>query len=299
MRIPIEKIIPDPNQPRKTFDNEAIKELASSFDSYGIIAPLKVRPYRDGQYMIITGEMRYRAAKQREDKKIECIVQEATDQQTQEMQFIENLQRNDISHEELGRAFATYCKKYKCSQAELARKVGKSATYIEEHIKVVEKLSPILHKIHAGREEEPLTFKAKRAIATIPNHKRQEEVAQPFIRGEVSSSHAPKIAEVARKEPERQVNDIIGEVVYGIGKKEKEILEKPSKPTTAMDKFYELEKMANKLADELVELQEFPAFGKAVLGMALQNLRQRIDETLEQMGIQVIEGEAKSIEEEE
>ena len=90
MRIRIDQVIPDPNQPRKTFDDEAIKELASSFDSYGIISPLKVRPYGDSQYMIITGELRYRAAKLRGEKEIECIVQEATDQQAGGMQFIEN-----------------------------------------------------------------------------------------------------------------------------------------------------------------------------------------------------------------
>lgn len=296
MRIPIDQIIPDPNQPRRTFDGEAIKELASSFDSYGVISPLKVRPYGDNQYMIIAGELRYRAIKQRGDKQIDCVVQEATDQQAREMQFIENLQRQDIPALELGQAFKEYCDTYGVSQAELARKLGyKSSDAVDDRISLVTKSSGV---INAALKSGKLQFSEAARIVTIPDKKRQEEVAEPFIRGDVSSKHAPKVAELARKEPERPVDDIIGEVVYGIGKEEKEILSKPSKPTTAIDKFYELEKMANKLSDGLAELQGFPAFGKALLGIALQSLRTRIDETLERMGIQTIEGETRPTKEE-
>lgn len=292
MRIPVNQIVPDPNQPRKTFNDEAIKELASSFDCYGVISPLKVRPSSDNLFMIIVGEMRWRAAKERGDKEIEALVQEATDQQAREMQFIENLHRNEIPAWELGDAFLKYCQEYDISYTELSRRLGyKSVQPILNRVRLVEKPNVIINHALKTRKLQPSEASE---ILRIPDAKRQAEVAQPFIKGEVHSTHAAKISELARKEPQRPVDDIIGEVVYGIGKEEKEILKKPSKPTTAMDKFYELEKLANKLADELVELQEFPAFGKAVLGMALQNLRQRIDETLKQMGIQVIEGEVKS-----
>ena len=213
MRIPIDRIIPDPNQPRKTFDDEAIKELASSFDSYGIISPLKVRPYGGNQYIIIVGELRYRAAKQRRDKEIDCVVQEATDQQAREMQFIENLQRKDIDDLELGRAFHDYCQTYKVSQTELASRLGKEKHYIGERIALITKLSGGLAP--AVGKPGGLQFTEAREIATIPDHKRQEEVAQPFIDGEVHSTHVKKIAELARKESRRPIADIIDEVIKG------------------------------------------------------------------------------------
>lgn len=291
MKKAIDKIIPDPNQPRKTFDKEAIKDLASSFDSYGVISPLKVRPCGDDQYMIITGERRWKAAKLRGDKEIEISdPTEIDDQQAREMQFIENIQKTDVPDDELGKAFADYCETFGISENELARRIGKSLPFVKERIFLVKKATG---NIIASFQKGELKYSEAKEIAHIPDEKRQKEVARPFIRGEVSSRHAAKVVEIARKEPQRQVDDIIGEVVYGIGEKEKEILKKPSKPTTAMDRFYRLEKMANELADMLVELQEFPAFGKAVLGMALQNLRIRIDETLEQMGMQIIEGKVK------
>ena len=143
MRIRIDQVIPDPNQPRKTFDDEAIKELASSFDSYGVISPLKVRPYGDNQYMIIVGEMRYRASKLRGAKEIECVVQEATDQQVREMQFIENLQRRDIPPLQLGEAFKRYCDTYKVTKVELARRLSMDERRVGDFITLT-KLSPLI-----------------------------------------------------------------------------------------------------------------------------------------------------------
>lgn len=216
MLIPIEKIVPDANQPRKTFDEEAIKGLANSFESYGIISPLKVRPCGDSQYMIIVGEMRWRAAKEKGEKEVDCTVQEAIDQQAREMQFIENLDRTDIPDEELGRSFISYCQQYKCTMAELGRRIGKGRQFIEDRVAIITKLSPTLHKEGA----KPLTFTEKREIASIPSFKRQEEVAQPFIDGKINSTHIQKVCEIARKEPERPVEDIIDAVISGKAKVE-------------------------------------------------------------------------------
>lgn len=212
MKIPIEQIIPDPNQPRKTFDEGTIKELASSFTTYGIIAPLKVRPRGDNQYMIIAGELRYRATKERGDKEIECIVEEATDQQAREMQLIENLQRCNLSDEELGQSFTDYCKEHKCTMAELGRRIGKERRFIEDRVAIITKLNPSLHKAGA----KPLTFTEKRELTVIEDKKRQVEVARPFMRGEISSTHIQRVAQIAQKQPERPVDDIIGEVVHGM-----------------------------------------------------------------------------------
>jgi len=212
MLIPIDQITPDPNQPRKTFDDEAIKELAASFDSHNMISPITVRPYEDG-YMIITGEMRYRAAKYKGEQEIVCFIEQATGQQAREMQFIENLQRSELSHEELGEAFSRYCKEHNCSQRELAKRIGKSREYIDEHINIVEKLSSNLCEVATAQPSKPITFTAKRAIATIPDHKRQEELAEYFSDDELTSNDAPKVSEMVRNEPERPVADIVDDYI--------------------------------------------------------------------------------------
>ena len=469
MKIPIDQIIPDPNQPRKTFDKEAIKELASSFGNYGLISPLKVRP-SDNQYMIIVGEMRYWAAKQRGDKEIEVgDLIEVTDRQAREMQLIENLQRNEVPALELGKAFRTYCEAYKVSVQDLAKRIGTNARRIGEFIALT-KLSPLIQ----GSLHKLTNWEAKQ-IATISDHRRQEEVAQPFISGEVSSKHATKVCEIARKELNRSVANIVDDVLTGKAKKEemerleaskraagviletpeeldkgaealkkearrkarqamtpekkaeeerkklvaearrsldstakkidrasqvmdvgqfrerlttleealgsdpgeakaqltalaeevteaekrakaeaerikdedrkrktaeenqkreeraekkvrkqllenhsflgevlakaptelieeriytpeqREILKKPSRPTTQWDRFNELEKLADKLSNGLAELPQTPAFAKMTLGITLQSLRARIDETLQRMGMQVVEGEVKRL----
>ena len=133
MKIAIDQIIPDPNQPRKTFNPETLSELRDSLNGLGLIQPITVRPYQDSKYMIIVGERRYTAAKQRGDSKIECIIREDIDDKTaREMQFAENSQQEDISPLELGIAFYKHRQKYHMSQEQLATIVGLSRRWIAQ-----------------------------------------------------------------------------------------------------------------------------------------------------------------------
>ena len=423
MLLTIDQIIPDPNQPRKTFDKQAIKELASSFEHYGIISPLKVRPCGDNRYMIITGEMRWRAAKEKRDKEIEVGTPiDVTDQQAREMQFIENLHRLDVPPLELGKAFYNHRKKYTLTQEQLATIIGLRHNTIAKYESIHNNLSRRGKKyLKLGR----LDFTSAAAIATIEDQAKQTELVDIAVAvgKELTGKTIAKIASMINAQQDRPVADIVDDVITGKAKedeaarleaakraagitletpealmrgaealikeakrkakeamtpekktvleakkkaeaetkaeakrlkdeerrrikaeenqkreeraekkartklfenpafikevldktptelieekleerlytlKDREIISKPSKPTTVMDKFYELEKMANNLSDVLVQLQDFPAFGKAVLGMALKTLRQRIDEVLERMGIELIEAEAKLIKE--
>jgi len=416
VKIPIEQIIPDPNQPRKTFDVEAIKELASSFESYGVISLLKVRPRGDNQYMIIAGEMRYRAAKLRGDGEVECVVQEATDQQTREMQFIENLQRSDIPPLEMGEAFYNHRKEYNLTQEQLRAIVGLSKDSIQHYESIYANLLPVnKNYVKSGR----LDFTSAAAIASIEDPARQTELGDIAVGKELTRDTVKKISSMVKAEPDRPVEDIVDDVLSGKAKKEemerleaakrtagviletpeeldkaaealkkeaqrkarqamtpekraqleaekrakeqakaeakrlkdeeqkrkkaeedqkreeraekkvrkqllenhsflgevlakaptelieeriytpeqREILKKPSRPTTQWDRFNELEKLADKLSNGLAELPQTPAFAKMTLGITLQSLRARIDETLQRMGMQVVEGEVKRIKE--
>lgn len=216
MKIPLGKITPDPKQPRKTFEEEAIKELANSFNSYGIISPLKVRPSGDNQFMIITGEMRYRAAKQRGDKEIEVGDPiEATDQQAAEMQLIENLQRWDISPLELGEFLYNHRKKYELTQQQLASILGKS----REGLAKYESLRTLVIITKNYLQDGKLDYTRASLIGTV-DEKRQGEFADIVVSKSLSQAKVQEIAPKINAEPDRSVADIVDDVISGKAKED-------------------------------------------------------------------------------
>ena len=91
--IEIDKLIANPNQPRKNFDKTALEELATSIKMYGIVQPLVVNDQKDGTYLIIAGERRYRASKLAGLKSVPCVIKDYSEKQIKEISIIENLQR--------------------------------------------------------------------------------------------------------------------------------------------------------------------------------------------------------------
>lgn len=220
INIDIDKIHPDPEQPRKTFDEQKVKEMAESYDTHGIIQPIKVRRHKslpDDEYMIIVGEYRWRAAKLKGKTQVEVTVEKGvTDQQAREMQYIENLQRSDYLVEELGKSFEEYCRTNKCSGANLSRKIGRSERFVHRAIRIQQKLSPTLHnsKHHVWdyvKDKRQLSIEEKDAITSIPDHKRQEEVAKPFIGKEIHPDKVRAVTSKARTEPNKPVKEIVTE----------------------------------------------------------------------------------------
>jgi len=215
MLVPIDAIIPDPNQPRKTFNEKAIKDLAASFDKFGVITPIKVRHHGDGRYMIVVGEMRWRAAKERGDKFIDVGPPlEIGDRQAREMQLIENLQRNELSHEEIGMAFSRYLKEnLGVSQNELARRLGKSPAYVNDHCLFHANLSSQARII---LEKAKLPYADKREVAAIKDVKRQIELAKAVVKYGIVGDDIPRVVAQAKQQLDRPIEDIIHEAVYNL-----------------------------------------------------------------------------------
>lgn len=140
--IRIDAIDPDPEQPRKVFREESIDELAGSIRESGLLQPIRVRPdaSRPGRYVLIAGERRLRAAHRVPLVEIAAIVveQRQGDERTRVEQAIENLQREDLSAVEEGQNFRNLLKAWGCSQAELARKLSKSAAHISKMLAVAD-----------------------------------------------------------------------------------------------------------------------------------------------------------------
>jgi len=134
--IAISDIIPNPEQPRKDFDPQALNELADSLLVHGLLQPVLVRPVGE-HYCIIAGERRLRAAKIAGFTKIAVIVQVCTDQEMAERALIENIQRADLTSVEEGFAYARLIEEYGMTQEQVAQRVGKARTTVANLLRVI------------------------------------------------------------------------------------------------------------------------------------------------------------------
>lgn len=187
-RIPVDAIIPDPNQPRKTFYKISMEELVESIkankENGGVLQSLLLRKYGD-KYMIIFGERRWKAAVKASLKDVPAMIVEATDEKALSMQIIENLQRENLLPMEQANAFRQLAEKCKMNAAEIAVNMGKSEYFVRQQIKLTD-LIPQWQKI-LGKQGIPVTIALQ--IAVLP------EVAQK----ELYQNHVTKDDEKAER----------------------------------------------------------------------------------------------------
>ena len=129
IEIPIEELRPNPYQPRKVFDEEALNELADSIKEYGVFQPIIVKKSIKG-YEIVAGERRYRASKIAGLTKIPAIIRQFTDEQMMEIALLENLQRENLSAIEEANAYRTLVERLNITQDVLAKRIGKSRSHV-------------------------------------------------------------------------------------------------------------------------------------------------------------------------
>ncbi|OLN34022.1 ParB/RepB/Spo0J family partition protein [Desulfosporosinus metallidurans] len=137
IEIPISDIEPNPDQPRREFDPQALNDLADSLREHGLLQPILVRPFGD-RYCIIAGERRLRAAKLAGLVKIEGIVQLCSDQEMAERAIIENIQRADLSPLEEGMAYNRLIEDYGLTQEQVAQRVGKARATVANLLRVIQ-----------------------------------------------------------------------------------------------------------------------------------------------------------------
>lgn len=167
--IQVSKIVPNPNQPRKTFDDESIAELAQSIRQVGLIQPLVVRRQGD-VYELIAGERRLRAIKLLELERVTCIVQnDIVDESSAMMALIENLQRENLNFFEEAQCYSDLIDTYSLTQEALAEKLGKSQSSIANKLRVL-KLSPAVKE---AMTDAGLTERHARALLRIADEKEQ------------------------------------------------------------------------------------------------------------------------------
>ncbi|WP_079710075.1 ParB/RepB/Spo0J family partition protein [Paraliobacillus ryukyuensis] len=148
-QLPVQSCRPNPYQPRKTFQADAIEELKESILEHGILQPIIVRESIKG-YEIVAGERRFRAAKEAGLEKIPAIVKELNDQKMMELALLENLQRENLTPVEEAQAYANLMKEFNITQGELSERLGKSRPHIANLVRLLGLPAPVIALINNG-----------------------------------------------------------------------------------------------------------------------------------------------------
>ena len=149
--LPLSQIESCQNQPRKSFDQEKLEELAESIRQHGVIQPLTVRKLASGYYQIIAGERRWRAARLAGLEEIPAVVIEADDQKAMELAMIENLQREDLNPIEEAEGFRMLIEEYGLTQEQAAQQVGKSRSAVANAMRLLDLNVSIRNLVEDGR----------------------------------------------------------------------------------------------------------------------------------------------------
>lgn len=179
----LSKIEPNPEQPRREFDNELLSELADSIANHGLIQPIAVKPSKnDGYYTIVAGERRWRASKMAGLTNIPAIIMEIDDKKASEIALIENIQRKDLNPIEEARAYRSLIGEYNLTQAEVAAQVGKSRVAITNAMRILDLPDDVLDMISSGS----LTTGHARALLGLKNPDDIEALAKRAADEELS-----------------------------------------------------------------------------------------------------------------
>lgn len=176
LTLPIDKIEPNPDQPRNQFDEDTLQELADSIKQYGMLQPILVTP-KDDFYEIIAGERRWRAAKQAGLNEVPVMIRKYNENEIVEIALIENIQRDNLNPIEEAMAYKRLMEEFELKQDEVATKVSKSRASITNSLRLL-KLDPRVQKM---LEEEMISTGHARALLAISNKDKQYEIAQKVL----------------------------------------------------------------------------------------------------------------------
>ncbi len=177
----LDKITANPNQPRKNFDEQALKELAESIRQHGVIMPIVVNDNGDGTYMIIAGERRFRASKLAGQKTIPVVIRKYDEREVKEISLIENLQREDLNPIEAAMAMKQLMNDYKLTQDELAERIGKSRPAIANTLRLLNLCPEVISLVAEGK----LSAGHARTIVLLPPP-QQVEFANDAVKNQTS-----------------------------------------------------------------------------------------------------------------
>lgn len=199
MDISIDKISPNPWQPRRDFDEESLNALASSIRENGLIQPVVVRKKKDGTYELAAGERRWRAAKMAGLTVIPAISKEYDDRSMAEMALVENLQRKDLNPVDEGMAYRKLMDEYGLTQENISKKVGKSRPYVANMVRLLDLPEEVKDFLSKGQ----LTAGQARPLLGLESDAEKVQLARRIVKEGLS---ARKVEDIIRegKEPKKK-----------------------------------------------------------------------------------------------
>ncbi len=193
--VRISEIEPNLSQPRKQFDEEALSELADSIAAHGVLQPLLIRPTSGGTYQIVAGERRWRAARLAGLSEVPALIREITDEETDQLALIENLQREDLNAVETAQGYRRLMDKYGMTQEQLSAAVGKSRPAIANTLRILTLPEDILPMVAEGK----LSAGHAKAVLSAPEERRTALAKRIAAEG-LSVREAERLA-AKREEP--------------------------------------------------------------------------------------------------
>ena len=189
--LPVSRIEPHPEQPRRHFDEGALSELAASIAARGVIQPVIVRPLASGRYQLVAGERRWRAAQRAQLHEIPALVRDLTEREVMALALIENLQREDLNPIEEARAYHRLAESEGMTQADIARMVDKSRSHVANFQRLLSLPEPVIALVETGA----LSMGHARALI---GHDNAAELAAAAVDRQLS---VREVENLARRKP--------------------------------------------------------------------------------------------------
>ena len=182
VKLKLNDIEPNRAQPRKSFDEEALEELANSISTHGVIQPLLVRPLADGGYQLIAGERRWRASRMAGLTEVPVVIREMSDSEAMELALVENLQREDLNPIEEAQGLALLMETYGLTQEQAAKRVGKSRPAVANSMRLLSLPQDVLAMVERGE----LSAGHARTILALENAGQITALANEIVKKNLS-----------------------------------------------------------------------------------------------------------------
>ena len=269
LEIDINKIKPNPNQPRKNFDQDALNELAASIKVHGIVQPIVLNQQPDGQYLIIAGERRWRAANICGLKTVPAVIKNYTDKQIKEISIIENLQREDLNPIEAAKAIKELMDEYGLTQETVSDRIGKSRSNVANTLRLLSLYPDGMEMVEKGK----ISSGHARCLVVIEDPKEQIRLAQMVVSKNLSVRDLEKAVKayinptkkvVVKEEQSLELKELINQMqktfatkVSAIGNDSKGRIYIDYYTRDDLDRIAELLELLNKKEMTLQDLQNY------------------------------------------
>ena len=194
--IDIERIIPNADQPRKSFDENSLDGLAASIRTHGVVQPIVVRSLQDGAFQLVAGERRWRAAQRAGLTRVPAVVRETHEHQALELALVENVQREDLNPMDQANAYQRLLSEFRLTQDDIAERVGKSRASVANMLRLLKLPEQVQQWLQEGR----LTVGHAKALLSLSQPDAMLTAAQEMIRG----NYSVRQAEAWVRRPDKQ-----------------------------------------------------------------------------------------------